>query len=448
MNKSLKYADSKGIDYAELRTTTAINSSIKLNNRKVEEIGSSEEKLYSVRILHNGAFGMANSTNPEFNNLIDMALKSAKSVKKELRLHKIPDIKKRINTPFKKSLLDIDISKKKSVLQNLEKLRKNYPKVKSLVLRQADSVMDYSLINSHGADLKWKDSRIIFAAFAFSQNGTRQENYFDLKRGHYGYELMNEAPKITKLALDFSQKLLKAKSAKGGNFPVVLDQDLGGVFTHEAIGHATEADAVLNGETVLKDKLNKIIASSNVTIIDDGTQNSNGWIPFDDDGTKTKSNVLINKGELKKYLQSLETASIMNVNPTGNGRSEDISCNIIPRMTNTFLDRGDSNLNEMIKSIKEGYYIVGSNGGQVDPSRGEFLFNGKHGFVIKNGEIKDLVKGVSLTGNILDIMPKINLIAKDLQLRAGMCGKCSQTVPVSVGSPHFKIDMARVGGQK
>jgi len=448
MKEFIKYGEDKGAEYVELKSASTIKNIIELQNKHVKEISSSQMKYYSVRVLYNGAFGTAYSNEQEYKELIDKAIKSASLVKKDLRLSNIPNIKNKIKTSYKKDLSAIGLEEKKNKLLELTKLMKEYPKINSLKLVQSDLLENYKLINSHGAELEWNDSFIKFLAYAFSQEGNRLESYPEVKRGHYGYELMDEAEKITRKALEYSQKLLNAKLAKAGNFPVILDQKLGGVFTHEAIGHATEADAVINGETVLKNKLNQLIASSNVTILDDGTLKTNGWVPFDDDGNKSQKNVLIKKGVLNKYLQSLETSSILGVKPTGNGRAQSIANVIIPRMTTTYIAKGDSSFEEIIKTIKEGYYLIGSMGGQVDTSKGEFLFNAKHGYHVVNGEIKELVKGVSLTGNILDIMPKISLVAKDLEFGSGLCGKCSQTVPVSEGAPHFKIDIARVGGQE
>ncbi len=447
MKEFIKYGEDKGADYVELKTTNTVNNVIDLQNKHVKEISISQMKYYSVRVLYKGAFGTAYSNEKEYKKLIDKAMKTASLVKKDLRLSNIPNIKKRIKTSYKKDLNSVSLDDKKNKLLELTKLMKEYPKVNSLRLAQSDIIKNYKLVNSHGAELEWDDSFIKFLAYAFSQEGNRQENYPEVKRGHYGYELMNEAEKITRKALEYSQKLLNAKLAKAGNFPVILDQKLGGVFTHEAIGHATEADAVINQETVLINKLNQVIASSNITVVDDGTLKTNGWVPFDDDGVKSQKNVLIKKGVLNKYLQSLETSSILGEKPTGNGRAQSIANLVIPRMTTTYIAKGNSSFEEIIKTIKDGYYLLGSMGGQVDSSKGEFLFNAKHGYHIVNGEVKELVKGVSLTGNILNIMPKISLVAKDLEFGNGICGKCSQNVPVSEGAPHFKIDMARVGGQ-
>ena len=138
----------------------------------------------------------------------------------------------------------------------------------------------------------------------------------------------------------------------------------------------------------------------------------------------------------------------MKMNVTGNGRSEGLSARAIPRMTNTYFDVGDSSFNEMLSTIKDGYYLKGTLGGQVNPGTGEFLFNAQYGFKIVNCELKELVKGVSLTGSILSTLKNISLVAKDLEFSSGTCGKDGQHVPVGDGAPHIKIDLARVGGQE
>ena len=257
---------------------------------------------------------------------------------------------------------------------------------------------------------------------------------------------MESSEEFVKESLDIATKLLSAKSAKGGSFPVIVDQKLGGVFAHEAIGHGCEADIVLAGGSVLKDKLNTKIGNDCINIIDDGSLQTNGWTPFDDDFVLGKKTFLVKNGILSGYLHNLETASLMKMEPTGNGRSQSLMHSVIPRMTTTYIGAGDSNFNEMLKGIKEGYYLKESFGGQVDTIKGEFLFNSMYGYYIKNGEVSNMIKSTAMIGNILQTLHEISLIGKDLEFSGGTCGKDNQLAPVGDGSPHFKINNVKVGG--
>ncbi len=222
---------------------------------------------------------------------------------------------------------------------------------------------------------------------------------------------------------------------------------MGGVFTHEAVGHACEADSILQRASILYNKKNARLGSDILNISDDGSILGNGFIPFDDDGVKSQKNKLIEDGILINFLHSFETASIMKEKLTGNGRAQDLSKRVIPRMTNTFTENGNSSFEEMLKEIKNGYYLKDSAGGEVNPTTGEFIFNSQFGYKIKNGELKHMVKKASLMGMILDILPRIMLIAKDLRLSSGNCGKSGQTINVCTGSPHILIEKAKIGGK-
>ncbi|MFA4887550.1 MAG: TldD/PmbA family protein, partial [Candidatus Nanoarchaeia archaeon] len=267
-------------------------------------------------------------------------------------------------------------------------------------------------------------------------------------RVHGGWEVMGQAEVLTEECVKMANKLLTAKYVKGGNVPVLIDQKLGGVFAHEAVGHGCEADCVLQESSVFKEKLGKKVANEKLTLIDDGTKEGfYGWVPLDDEGVEGQKTMLIEDGVLKNFLHSRETATRMKMLPTGNGRAESLGNPVIPRMRCTYIEKGNDKFEDMLKEIKDGYYLKGTLGGEVNPSTGEFLFNAQYGYKVKNGEIKEMVKAVSLGGSILEILPKIKMIGKDLDFSQGTCGKGGQSVPVSDGAPHMLIEKAKVGGK-
>ena len=151
---------------------------------------------------------------------------------------------------------------------------------------------------------------------------------------------------------------------------------------------------------------------------------------------------------LQGYLHNRETAAIFKAEPTGNGRSQDPSRRVIPRMTNTAIAEGDSSFEEMLSEVKKGYYLKGSAGGQVDTAGGDFLFNAREGYLIEDHKIKHMIKGVSLLGSILDTLHNIKLIARDTDFDTGFCGKADQSVPVACGAPHVLFEKAKIGGAK
>ncbi|MBS3159996.1 TldD/PmbA family protein [Candidatus Woesearchaeota archaeon] len=444
MEKFLKLAEKNGCNFVELKESNSENNTICLEDREVKELSSITSSQFSVRVLYKNKIGFASSNKNNFKELINRAIKTTKSNEQEFNFDFKP-YKNKIKTKLKIDPNNISMEEKKNRLISLIKLKKHG--IQSLNLRYMDSIRRYKIINSLGTDLEFNDVMSGFLASAFAKKNDRIEQAWEVEKNHFGYEIMNNAENIVMKAMRISIDLLNAKIARGGDFPVIIDQKLGGVFTHEAVGHACEADSILQRASILYNKKNARLGSDILNISDDGSILGNGFIPFDDDGVKSQKNKLIEDGILINFLHSFETASIMKEKLTGNGRAQDLSKRVIPRMTNTFTENGNSSFEEMLKEIKNGYYLKDSAGGEVNPTTGEFIFNSQFGYKIKNGELKHMVKKASLMGMILDILPRIMLIAKDLRLSSGNCGKSGQTINVCTGSPHILIEKAKIGGK-
>src|SRR3989344_6594005 len=447
MDSFIKYAEKKGVNYIEIKNCENRGNIIEAQNGEIKELSSNESKLYAVRLQYKNSIGIAYSNVDNYKELVDKAIKAARALNKNVKLN-FESNNEKIKTKAKIKLEDVGLEEKKRKILDLEKLKNRHKGISTLNLVYSDNIKNINYTNSEGADLNWEDNSVGLRSWAYSKKGNRNENYLKAERKHSGYEFMESSEEFVKESLDIATKLLSAKSAKGGSFPVIVDQKLGGVFAHEAIGHGCEADIVLAGGSVLKDKLNTKIGNDCINIIDDGSLQTNGWTPFDDDLVLGRKTLLVKNGILAGYLHNLETASLMKMDPTGNGRSQSLMHSIIPRMTTTYIDAGDSSFNEMIKGIKEGYYLKESFGGQVDTTKGEFLFNSMYGYYIKNGKLSNMIKNTAMIGNILQTLHNISLIGNDLKFAGGACGKDNQLAPVGDGSPHFKIDNIRVGGQK
>ncbi len=201
-------------------------------------------------------------------------------------------------------------------------------------------------------------------------------------------------------------ELLTAENPPSGRFPVILAPSMVGLFTHEAVGHNAEADTVKSGNSILEGKIGKLIASPNVTMVDDPTfEGAYGSYVYDCEGTKAKKTVIIENGVLKSFLHNLETAHWFNVSPTGNARAENYSSPPIVRMSNTYMLPGKVKLEEILSSIKKGIFVedVGF-GGYVFPERGQFMFNANSSYLIENGRKTKLLKNVSLSGLTLEVL--------------------------------------------
>lgn len=447
MENILKIAENKGIQYTEIKTSSMKNNYIEILDKNLKDISQGNAKIYSIRILYRNKIGLAYSYKEDYKKLLNMAIINAKASDKKIQLKEFNTTKKDIKTKFKKTL-DISFEEKIKDILKLDD-RTKHKKIKSLKLIYLDSKIKNKIINSENSVLSWDDVNSTFISEAYAKQNSKIEKYTTLSRIKGGYENMDNATKKVQKSMDIAEKLLTAKLAKGGHFDTIADQKLTGVMAHEAVGHACEADLVLNQVSLLQpDQIGKMIGNENLTISDDNTAKEWGWTPFDSEGVVGKKTILIKKGILIGYMHNRETANILNAEPTGNGRTQNYSLKPIPRMTNTLIEKGDSSYNEMLQEIKKGYYLKQSKGGEVNPATGEFLFNAQYGYFIKNGEIQHMVKGVSLCGNILTTLHNISLIANDLVYGEGTCGKDGQFVPVSHGSPHILIKNAKIGGSK
>jgi TldD protein len=168
----------------------------------------------------------------------------------------------------------------------------------------------------------------------------------------------------------------------------------------------------------------------------------------DDEGTPTSRTVLIERGILRGYLHDRLNASLMNMTPTGNGRRQSFAHIPMPRMTNTFMLAGDSDPEEILRSVDRGLYAVSFGGGQVDITSGKFVFSASEAYLIESGKVTSPVKGATLIGNGPDVLTRISMVGNDLALDPGIgtCGKDGQSVPVGVGLPTVRIDGLTVGG--
>jgi TldD protein len=242
---------------------------------------------------------------------------------------------------------------------------------------------------------------------------------------------------------------LGATEAPAGEMTVVLGPGWPGILLHEAVGHGLEADFNRKGVSAFSGRIGQKVASPLCTVIDDGTiSNRRGSLNVDDEGVPTQRNVLIENGVLRGYLQDKLSSRLTRSTPTGSGRRESYQCIPMPRMTNTYMLAGESDPEEIIRSVTKGIYCTTFGGGQVDITSGNFVFSANESYLIENGRLTRPVRGASLVGNGPEALKYVSMVGRDLELDEGIgvCSKEGQHVPVGVGIPTVKIDKMTVGG--
>ncbi len=242
---------------------------------------------------------------------------------------------------------------------------------------------------------------------------------------------------------------LDAEPAPSGEMEIVVGAGGGGVLLHEAVGHGLESDFNRRGTSLYSGRVGERVASELVTIYDDGNlPEERGSITVDDEGVPGQHKVLVERGVLCGYMQDTLNARLMGVASTGSGRRQSYRFLPQPRMCNTYMPAGESTPEEIIASTKRGLYAKAFAGGQVEISKGDFVFMVAEGYLIENGKVTTPVKNATIVGNGPDAMTKVVAVGNDARFarRHYTCGKGGQHVPVGVGMPTVKISSITVGG--
>ncbi|WNY28674.1 Metalloprotease TldD [Methanimicrococcus stummii] len=439
------------IQYYDANQIEGRSMTIVLDNGKLETVSKNNSKGAGIRALCHGSWGYTSidgetDLKTGIQNASELAVSmNRRTPKEKVILGSVPKRKVGSMPQIKINPEDISIEDKVELLREIEKYAKEEG-IKSTRVSYSESILTTRFMNSEGDEKEYQTVRSGFAVSAVAAEGSNYQAGRESRFNISGYEIFekNDPYELAKQAAKTAKSLLTAKTPKGGALPVILDPELAGVFTHEAVGHASEADLVLQNDSVLSGKLGKQIAVPEITVIDDPTIQEYGFYPFDAEGVPSEKTVLIKDGIMNSYMHSRETAGAFE-GVSGNARAQGYSMPVV-RMSNTYIDKGNATFEEMLEDIKDGIYLIGSRGGQVNTGEGVFQFNAEKGYLIKNGEISDLVRDVSLSGQTLDILNHIKMVGKDVKLHAGHCGKSGQTVPVTDGAPHISISKATVGG--
>lgn len=283
------------------------------------------------------------------------------------------------------------------------------------------------------------------------QNGRRETGSFGMG-GRYLYDrLFDEGAWMRAIDEAVRQSLVNLDSiaAPAGEQTVLLGPGWPGVLLHEAVGHGLEGDFNRKGTSAFSGRIGERVAAPGVTVIDDGSMaERRGSLSIDDEGTPTRETVLIEDGILKGYMQDRLNARLMGVEATGNGRRESYQHAPMPRMTNTFMEGGADDPDELLSRVENGIYATSFGGGQVDITSGKFVFACTEAYRVEKGKIVAPIKGATLIGDGPSVLTRVRGIGNDMALDegVGVCGKGGQSVPAGVGQPTLLIDGITVGG--
>lgn len=455
LKKALKAALSRGGDYADIYMEQRKSTSIQLEDDRIEKVVSGAGAGIGMRLIFDRKTAYAYSNDFSERSLQDMASTISKAVLapaggKDLVLN----MKKRSPGATFALLEPPDAvpmaSKIDLVKRGNEAARKFDRRVRQVSVSYRDSLQRVKTFTSEGYISEEERIYTTGMVRVIAADGELIQTGYEPAGGLIGYELFHEYP-IEELAAKAAHRalmMLGARRAPGGRMPVVISSEAGGTMIHEAIGHGLEADLAQNGLSIYSKKLGEQVASRVVTVIDDATiPHKRGSFGFDDEGTPSKRNILVQNGVLTGYMYDKYTAMIEGTASTGNGRRESYESKPIPRMTNTLIAPGTLHPEEVIKSIASGLLVKRMGGGQVNTVTGDFVFEVQEGYRMENGSIGEPVRGATLIGNGPEILKSIDMVASDLGFSIGTCGKDGQGVPVSDAMPTLRIPEIVVGGE-
>ena len=436
------------VDYADIRVGDSFNNSIVMKDNKIDNIDTGINYSVGIRVLKNGAWGSAYTSDiNKVQEVADKAIQLANNLKSDVELTEPNPHEDIVESKAKLKINDVSIEEKIEAMKEANQAGQ-LEGIQSINISYSEAESTNLLLSTEGTNITTHNNRVIFSMNSVASNGEVMQIGHKSLGGVQGFELIKNAD-LEEFGRNISNKaisLLDAKTPPSGDFPVIFDSELAGVFIHEALGHASEADIILQNDSILKNKMNQKIGSELITVVDDASYEKGfGYYPYDVEGTKTEKNVLVENGVLKSILSSRETAKKLGRESSGNARSI-IKDQPIVRMSNTYIAPGESTFDELLEDMPTGIYLKGSRGGQVDTGRGIFQFNAVEAYVIENGELGDHLRDVSLSGSTLDILNNVTGVADDLKLGVGFCGKDGQTAPVGDGGPHIRVSRATIGG--
>jgi len=455
----IKLRDQLGLDFIDARIQVYHSELVVLDNGVVRELTLNKHQGIGVRVLVGGSMGYSstNSLDREsIRNAAERALKIARAISGEtlkLTLYERPVVKSRASSSFQVDPGLIDISEKVDLLKTMYSVVREVQGVSSSTIRFGYED-DYRLyISSRGDYVEVHRKMIGAGARLIAHVEGVYESFGDAESAVAGWEFIKSINwddwirDRGKLVVETA----RARRVKPGRYDIVLDNDMVGLMLHEAFGHASEGDIVLAGGSVLGGRVGERVASEYVSIVDDGLVEGGAYVPFDDEGTPKRKVYTVKNGVLQGYLHSLTTARALGQEPTGNARVMSYRHPILVRQTNTYMEPRDWSPDEMIRDMKNGLYIKGRGalGGEVNPLTGAFTFTSGPSYIVENGEPKTLVKGVMLSGLILDTLRNVDAVGKDLLVRTsvfGGCGKSNQMVRVGDGGPHVRVRGFTIGG--
>ncbi|MFA9452694.1 MAG: TldD/PmbA family protein [Candidatus Aminicenantaceae bacterium] len=453
INATLRKALEKGGDFADVYFENRISRRILMEESKFKSAVFGISQGAGVRVISGDKTGFAYTDEVTAEKLTQaaevaayVALNTDVTIPVDVAFQGRPSY-----VSVRLPLNEVGDADRLEVMQRANQAAMDYdPRIKMASISYYDEIRGRTIATSEGVLLSDALPHMFFIVQTLGEgNNTRHMGRERLSK-HMGFEMFEQFPpeEVARTCARESIAMLEATDCPAGRMDVVMQNGWGGVLVHEAVGHPLEADNIARQIGVFTGKLGQKVASDVFTMVDDGSlPNMRGTTDFDDEGTQMKRNILIDKGVLVKFMTDILSAKQIGMERTGNGRRETFRHIPIPRMTNTFIDRGKDRPEDIMASTENGIYVQSLSGGSVNPTTGVFNFTCREAYLVEKGRKTTPVKGATLIGNCLDIIANIDAVGDDLAFGPGICGK-GQSCEVSAGQPTVRIRGINVGGSR
>ena len=450
---TLTAALATGGDFAEIFAESTERNAVQLQNGIVENAQAGIDYGAGIRIFNgfNCVYAYTNDTSR--GNLIKVARNAAAVIQKTafvtprpfttLCFDNVSPVRVPLRGVHKKQIVDM--------LRRSSEASFAYDKrITQTVCAYGDVVQNVLVANSDGLWAEDVRTRTRVRVQATASSESEKQVGAESPGGGTGFEFYDniDMAELGRTSAECALTMLLAKPCPSGKMPVIIDNGFGGVIFHEACGHALEATSIAKKSSVFADKMGQPIASPIVTARDDGmVPNAWGSIGFDDEGMKSRSNLLIENGILKGFLVDRLNGLRMGMEATGSSRRESYRYAPTSRMTNTYICAGTEKPADIIADTECALYAKKMGGGSVSPATGDFNFAVLEGYLIRNGKIAEPVRGATLIGKGAEILMQIDRVADNMEQAQGMCGSSSGSVPTNVGQPLIRVKEMTVGGR-
>lgn len=443
----------KEYEYVSLLATDVSGKSYSVNTSGVNvSPNSEEERGFVIRVFNEGLV-----SEYSFNVLdVDLVVNEVKEIvskdrirfkesSKQLRYERLPKDEKDNGEFLSEVKNPLEEDKASDILEKLtlahDKAKEKYSQIISLYCEFSITQVNKMFL-SKNKDLYQSYVYSVLSSTAFAANENDNKVDFMSKSGMVGSEILDDLEEIVNEACERAEELLKSEKVIPGTYDIICDPDFTGLIAHEAFGHGAEMDMYVKRRAKGQEFTNERVASDKVFMHDGAksAQEVSSYL-FDDEGNRGCDTLIIDKGILKQGMCDELSSILLDTHPTGNGKRESYKRKAYTRMTNTFFQEGEDALEDMIKSIENGYLLEGFSSGMEDPKNWGIQCVAAKGREIKNGELTGkIVSPVYLTGYVPDLLKSISMVSKGLKLSgAGFCGKgVKEWVKTSTGGSYIK----------